>query len=1316
MPDTPYRQFLDRVPDGFLLFDDQGCLLDANIQACSRLGHDKAALLGLRLTDIGLDMSGQPLTALWQDMAVDSQACIAGRLLCSDGSSFPAEIHVYCQSPSGRRLFFATLDDISERVRHDEQICQLNMQLEQRVKESTQLWQDSTRLLAAVMSETPDLVFVKDLQGRYVFVNPAAARFTQRTPEDIVGKTDQELFQDRSNFSDSDRRMLDSNVPVVSDEHLQVGGQHRIFQAIKSPYRDARGNTVGLLGIARDITQIRQTEAQLQKSYDVLRQAEQLARIGSWTLDLETERFQASEMMYVMNGLDPKGPPLTRQAMRDMLSPQDLARLTAAVHLCAATGQSYSIDVVHRCPDGRRFSARILGRAHRDEQGRIVALSGTLQDLSEHEDARARLEALADNLPSGAIYRLEGGLDHLRLSYISAGIENLIGVPARAIMADRQVYLNAIHPADLPLYQQMMQNSVDTLSVFDCRFRVLRPDGEIRWLRCRSAPRRCNEGMVWDGIMLDITREREAEQALRQAKEAAEAAERAKSDFLATMSHEIRTPMNTVIGMTRLVQQTALTSRQRGYLEKVERAANALLAVINDILDFSKIEAGMLVLEEVDFALDDVLETVSAATALRAEEKGLEVVYALDPGLPPRLRGDPLRLGQVLTNLVGNAIKFTEHGEVVVSIHLSPSPVDAEIGAETDALHARSHLCVSVRDTGIGLDASRAERLFQPFTQADTQTTRRHGGTGLGLAICHRLVQLMGGKIGVSSQPGQGSRFHFTARVAPAMDMPHDGHGTLDSRGVLIVDDNASAREALAAMVRKLGMRCDTAEDGAQALHMLEEALRHKSPYGLALLDWHMPGMDGLELARRMRKQQHLAATPAALMVTAFGRDEVQRDAAQLGLRGLLIKPLTASALLASIRETLQDPESPQPADPAAGLSPQQRYPGLPGRRVLVVDDNALNREVATELLEQAGMSVQTAADGLQALQRLDSQPFDAVLMDLHMPGMDGLSATRAIRSRSALRHLPVIALTALAYAEDSAQIAAAGVNAHLTKPVDDVLLYDTLQRCLSAQHPRSTVPAPTPAPRPTPPTAPTAPTPAPAWDPARLRQCLAGHSPRMLQVIEGFAHDFAEAPQKLREAVRHRDWEAVASLAHTFKGSLGYLGADLLVQWSTMAETGAHAARAGDGDGDGDGTNARPSTHMESLVQALADGLQGLLAEIAVLSGQGELPVLATVPIAPATPQRHPVNVDEVASTLARLRLQIADSDYAALAELDRLRPLVGERHGPMLQRIQRCTEYLETEAALQELDQLAHSLGQPTTAVLASSAQGSAQGAADA
>lgn len=1289
MPDTPYGQFLDRVPDGFLLFDEQGCLLDANAHACASLGHHKAAMLGLGIMDVWPDADGLR-RGPWQDMAVDSQAHLCGRLIRRDGTSFPAELHIYCQSLSGRRLFFTTWHELSERTGQDEPIGQPDAQLEPLLRKSTGPWQDSTRLLEAVMHETPDLVFAKDRQGRYTFVNPAAARFSGRTPEDIVGKTDQELFPD-SSFTHSDRRVLDSDAPVVSEDHLLVNGQRRLFQSTKIPYRNDEGRTVGVLGIARDITLMRQTESQLQKSYDVLRQAEQLARLGSWTWELDTEHFQASEMMYVMNGLDPQGPPLTRHALRAMLGPQDLARLTAAVQLCIGTGQSYSLDVVHHCPDGRRFAARLMGRALRDEQGRIVALSGTLQDLSEREDARMRLEALADNLPSGAIYRLEGGLAQLRLSYISAGIENLIGVPAHAIMADRQAYLNAIHPEDLPHYQQMLQCSVDTLRVFDCRFRVIRPDGEVRWLRCRSAPRSSHEGMVWDGIMLDITREREAEQALQQAKEAAEAAERAKSDFLAIMSHEIRTPMNTVIGMTRLVQQTALTSRQRGYLEKVERSASALLAVINDVLDFSKIEAGMLALEEVDFALDDVLETVSASTALRAEEKGLEVVYALDPHLPPRLRGDPLRLGQVLTNLVGNAIKFTEHGEVVISLHLEPplacAPVEAGAHATAAPLH---HLCVNVRDTGIGLDASRAERLFQPFTQADIQTTRRHGGTGLGLAICHRLVQLMGGEISVCSQPGQGSNFRFTAKVRPATDAPLDGHDNLGSTGVLIVDDNASAREALAAMVRKLGMRCDTAADGMQALHMLQEAARQESPYGLALLDWRMPGMDGLDLARRMREQQDLAKTPAALMVTAFGRDEVQLQAAQLGPRGLLIKPLTASALRSCIREALRDPESPPPESPAAGPSPQQRYPGLPGRRVLVVDDNVLNREVATELLEQAGISVQTAQDGLQALQLLDTQPFDAVLMDVHMPGMDGLNVTHTIRTRSALRHLPVIALTAQAYVEERARIEAAGMNAHLTKPVDDVLLYETLQRCLRAG------PPPTAALAPAAPLQPTPSSPAQAWDPARLRQRLAGQSPRMLHAIEGFAQDFADAPQRLRDAVRSGHWDTVASLVHTFKGSLGYLGADLLEQWSAMAETGAQACLSGDGNGG----NARPGGDLQSLVQALADGLQGLLAEIARRSGQTAVVAVASaaavtaVTTAAPLPQRQPMTAEEVSSTLARLRLQIADSDYAAMAELDRLRPLVDGRHASVLQRIQRCTESLETEAALQALEQLARSM----------------------
>jgi CheY-like chemotaxis protein/HPt (histidine-containing phosphotransfer) domain-containing protein/anti-sigma regulatory factor (Ser/Thr protein kinase) len=736
--------------------------------------------------------------------------------------------------------------------------------------------------------------------------------------------------------------------------------------------------------------------------------------------------------------------------------------------------------------------------------------------------------------------------------------------------------------------------------------------------------------------------------------------------------------------MTRLARQTASTPRQRNYLEKVELSANALLSIINDILDFSKIEAGMLALEEVDFSLDDVLETVSAATALRAEEKGLEVVYAVDPGVPSRLRGDPLRLGQVLTNLVGNAIKFTEHGEVVVSIHLVQSPA--------------LRLGITVRDTGIGLDETRAERLFQPFTQADTQTTRRYGGTGLGLAICHRLVQLMDGQISVSSVPGQGSSFRFSARVQPAMDpaphgLPPGPVAGMEGACMLVVDDNASARETLGAMARRLGMRCDTAASGSQALRLLEKASRQGTPYALALLDWRMPVMDGLELARRMREQRHLATTPAVLMVTAFGRDEVLRHAEQLGLRGLLIKPVTGSVLLASLEEAMHSP-GPGTRGAAAdagphGAAPQPHYPGLPGRRVLVVDDNALNRELATELLQRAGMSVQAATDGRHALRLLAGQAFDAVLMDVHMPGMDGLRATRAIRARKALRHLPVIALTAQARTEDRVHIEAAGMNAHLTKPIDDVLLYETLQRCLAqaaspALHAEPPPAAPSTAAGPTGSsgTQETGRVPALPWDAARMRQRLAGQPPGVLHLIDGFVRDFTGVPQRLREGARDGHWEAVAALAHTLKGSLGYLGADLLVQWSAMAEAGAHAAASGKG--------AAPQAiaDTQSLTQALADGLQALLADITVLGGQ------ATRPLTLSPPQRHPGHPDEIPSTLARLRRQIADSDYAALAGLEQLRQLAGERHQPLVLRIQRLAEDLETDTALLELEQLAKDL----------------------
>ena len=381
-------------------------------------------------------------------------------------------------------------------------------------------------------------------------------------------------------------------------------------------------------------------------------------------------------MLYEINGADPAGPPLTAADLEKLMTPESFARTSAAIAKCAQTGEAYGMEVDHLRADGTRFAAYVRGQAIRDEDGRIVRIAGTVQDISERQEVRERLAALADNLPSGAIYRLERGTDgNTIVTYISAGIERLIGITAAEIFEEPTVFANAIHPDDQPGYQAAMERSVETGDVLDHEFRMITRDGRLIWMHSRSALRRQPDGrIIWDGIVSDVTGEREAAAALRAAKETAEAAERTKSDFLATMSHEIRTPMNTVVGMTRLTLQTDLAPKQRNYLEKIDASARVLLGIINDILDFSKIEAGGLELEETAFTLESVLESVSALTAMRAEEKELEIAFAVAPNTPQRLKGDSLRLGQVLTNLVSNAVKFTEAGEVVISI--APAPTE----------------------------------------------------------------------------------------------------------------------------------------------------------------------------------------------------------------------------------------------------------------------------------------------------------------------------------------------------------------------------------------------------------------------------------------------------------------------------------------------------------------------------------------------------------------------------------------------------------------------------------------------------------------
>jgi PAS domain S-box-containing protein len=1160
-----FRGTFENAAVGIVHNDPTGRFLRVNEKYCTIVGYTREELLQKTLRDVIHPDDLATFVEFYASRFARGEAPPLGterRYLRKDGSTVWVEVFSSFQrDASGRPSYaIAAVQEITERKRVEVALHQANARLDLAVRGSNLAIWECDMPDGRIENSRLTLVNLWELMGYDVPPSPTEFRSTFGI---LVHPDDQErVRRELEGLFASDGQVHESEYRVRTKDastrwHLTRG----------TVLRDPNGKPFRFVGTSTDITELKRAEEALRESEQRWRSLTETLPQLVWSATPDGTCDYFSSQWTEHTGLDKED--LLGWRWLESLHPDD-REPTRRFWLDSVAGHhSYDIEyrVRRKGGDYRWFKTR--GVPIRDTGGNIVKWFGTCTDITELRDSEERFRGTFENAAVGIAHTSPTG----RFLRVNEKVCAIVGYPREELL--QKSFMDVTHPDDLADgVESFMAIMRGELASFTLEKRYLRKDGSPFWGELFVSLQRDAAGKPAYAIAVvqDISERKRLEGELRQAKEAAEAANRAKDDFLANVSHEIRTPMNAILGMTELVLDTPLEENQRQDLKTVKSAADSLLGIINDLLDFSKIEAGKLELVSADFSLREAVGDTLRALAIRAHKKGLELIYQVQPDVPDALVGDAGRVRQVLLNLVGNAVKFTDEGEVVVRVEIdqgigpAPLPGVGEVG-----------LCFSVRDTGIGIPAEQQERIFRAFEQEDTSTTRKYGGTGLGLTIASRLVALMGGTITVDSAPGKGSNFAFAARFGqqphPAEPIPAQSPVSLHNLPVLVVDDNATNRHILAEWLRGWKLDPTAVGDGIAAMDALWHRAANGRPYALVLLDARMPDADGLSVAAKIRERAELAAT-RIIILTSGERPGDPARFRELRIDAQLLKPVQQDELLEAIYRVMSRSQGNAP--PLARATPSQQSPSpvptTTALHILVAEDNELSAQVLEQALVRQGHRVRLASNGREVLTLAEQGGFDLLLLDVHMPELDGFQVVRALRERERTEggRLPIIALTARSRKEDRERCLAAGMDDFQTKPIRPADLLGAIDRVLQTHSSR----------------------------PYRRRDLLdkpvllaaCGSDPTLLgKMCQTLAARVPEHLAALRDALRDRDAPRLREAAHKCCGLLSEFSTVAGDQAGSLEEmaAGAHLEKA-----------APILEQLELAAQELVKQLEGITVE----------------------------------------------------------------------------------------------------------------------